>query len=122
MTADDAGFVPEEARRTVHTQYFGPRWDAPQLDDAELIATPVGERCLDCDELIVEGDQGFMRMAIVSGPQVGKLVGSYVAVHRECELAGTVSHLARACRCFEPELGIRESGRRTLAWIEAAGR
>jgi hypothetical protein len=43
------------------TLFFGQRWDAPVVDDAEWRPTPVGEPCSLCDHEIEAGDQGFIR-------------------------------------------------------------
>jgi len=46
----------------VTTFYFGPRWDAPLLDEnAEQVPTPVGEVCFGCNEPIREADRGLLR-------------------------------------------------------------
>jgi hypothetical protein len=39
-------------------RYFGDSWGAPICQDQ--VPVPVGERCLDCDELIWPSDQGLM--------------------------------------------------------------
>ena len=39
--------------------WFGPSWGALVCDPARHRPTPVGERCLDCDEVFVDDDQGL---------------------------------------------------------------
>lgn len=87
--------------------FFGERWDAPAFDDATEIPTPVGERCLDCDELIAEGDSGTMTPAIIKTEDG---YGSEIrAQHIECHLRhflGSPAHIMGQCSCSggeEPE-------------------
>lgn len=39
--------------------WFGHSWGAPICDQAEHLPTPIGERCLDCEEVFKGGDQGL---------------------------------------------------------------
>lgn len=39
--------------------WFGPSWGAPVCDTARHIPTPLGEECLDCKGVFVDGDQGL---------------------------------------------------------------
>jgi hypothetical protein len=39
--------------------WFGPSWGALVCDPANHMATPVGEKCLDCKKVFVDGDQGM---------------------------------------------------------------
>ncbi|MGC2652293.1 MAG: hypothetical protein WA317_01535 [Mycobacterium sp.] len=63
-------------------EFFGERWDAPVCDDARQVSTPVGEPCWRCEELIVEGDQGFVQPLV---RVVGDVV--LVCIHRACMVA-----------------------------------
>lgn len=71
---------------------FGPQ-RSPHL---EQIATPIGWKCLRCDEEIVEGDSGEIQAYIdEAGPRP-------VAQHREClirAIAGSVGHQLGVCSC-----------------------
>lgn len=60
--------------------------------------TPVGERCIGCDEEFVEGDQGT---AIPSMESDG--VARVRHQHRECGLRavmGPLAHLEKRCPCY----------------------
>lgn len=68
-----------------------------------------------CPDLIAEDDQGLM---------VGHFTGTPVEpkylvhpAHRECMIAGVLSHEAGVCHCQAPDMPLRERGRRTLAWL-----
>ena len=41
-------------------QYFGDAWNPNIAKHHPHAPTPVGTPCLDCEEEIVEGDQGFI--------------------------------------------------------------
>jgi len=94
------------------TRYFGERWDAPIVaDDPDALGcdTPVGVRCLECDEPIVQGDQGFLRPFMHGRGWQGEgwIVASLgeeasvTAVHRECDLLGIVGHMVGVCSCTD---------------------
>lgn len=78
-------------------QFFGDRWDAPQVDPpAEQVPTPVGQVCLHCTEPIEAGDRGLLRLAIRTGG------ASIEPTHMECDLRmtlGGMDHLAGRCSC-----------------------
>lgn len=40
--------------------WFGESWDAPVCDPARHMPTPVGDRCVECSDLIEEDDQGMI--------------------------------------------------------------
>lgn len=103
-------------------RYFGERWDAPAFDDAELVATPVGETCGHCGERITENDSGTFEnwVTIPEGYSVR-------AVHIECFLRsvlGSPAHLQGLCYCNsgQPEeddgRSWREQGRETMRLIQ----
>ncbi len=78
-------------------QFFGDRWDAPQVDPpATQVPTPVGQACLHCAEPIAAGDRGLLRLAVrVEGAAVEP-------VHMECDLRmtlGDMNHLTGQCLC-----------------------
>lgn len=96
---------------------FGPRPWGLAIDDPDLvIATPVGESCLYCDEVIAAGDSGLIL------PHFDTLdASSQLRVqHRECYLRGilgSVGHQMRTCSCYggteedQPDLTRRQSAR-----------
>jgi hypothetical protein len=80
------------------TGYFGARWDAPMLDDAVEVATPVNWPCVGCDEPIQDGDRGLIRVAIRRGDD-GAPYGQFVAIHAECDLRSVMGHQVGVCGC-----------------------
>jgi hypothetical protein len=97
-------------------RYFGPPWDAPFIDDAEQVPTPVGQECLTCHESIVEGEQGVVMPLIYEAD--GAPAVRDAPEHRECMLLGVLGHLAGTCFCRDGLGSIRERGRATVAWAE----
>lgn len=76
--------------------YFGVKYDAPAWDDAPELPTPVGQKCLLCEEEVLDGESGVIIMAM--GP-VG--VGP-APQHIECflrSILGSVAHLEGRCIC-----------------------
>lgn len=74
---------------------FGDMNWAFELDRTE---TPVGEPCLYCKELIVEGDVG---VTMPFGNNEGEI--DIVPQHKECLLRaifGSVGHQKKTCSCF----------------------
>jgi hypothetical protein len=82
----------------VTTYYFGERWDAPLVDEAKQVPTPVGQTCYACGELIAEGDRGLMRGCMRLGED-GQPVGSIEPVHVECDLRSVLGHQMGVCPC-----------------------
>jgi hypothetical protein len=80
---------------------FGPAWEgSPIANEAPRVATPVGEKCIWCDEPIAEGDSGIVLPYIRHGK------GTWVAQHHECELRqmfGSVGHQMCRCSCYGGE-------------------
>lgn len=75
------------------TAFFGPRWDAPVVDHADQVATPVGEPCALCDRPIVDGDQGTLGVHLdTDGPRAAP-------IHRGCLLGDTMGHYFGVCSC-----------------------
>lgn len=104
-------------------RFFGEPWDALFIDDAEQVATPVGEPCsYPCGELIADGDQGVVMACIVEGPE-GKPIAELRPVHRECLIratVGPVEHFIEGrCSGRHSDENWREQGRATIAWLEA---
>jgi hypothetical protein len=103
--------------------FFGEPWDAPFIDDAVQVATPVGESCVDCHDPIADGDQGVVMPCISEGPG-GAPVADLRPTHRECfirAVIGPVEHFVEG-RCSggpHSEENWREQGRATIAWLEA---
>ena len=107
-------------------QYFGERWDAPRVDNAIEVATPVGQKCLYCTEPVEDGDRGLMTPYVRDVD--GEASSGIAPVHMECDLRmaiGNVAHLQGRCRCHttepagEPPKSFRDEARETLAWVNA---
>jgi hypothetical protein len=80
------------------TFYFGPRWDAPMLDeDAEQVPTPVGKTCYECGQAIAESDRGLIRACVRMVD--GQPSASAEPIHVECDLRGIVGHEYGVCPC-----------------------
>lgn len=101
--------------------YFGQPWDAPFISDATEAPTPVGERCLECNEPVVDGDQGVIMPYSYVGEN-GKPAHRMAAEHRGCFLLGVMGHLAGTCFCHNDKGTIRERGLATVAWAERVHR
>lgn len=97
------------------TQFFGERWDAPRVDDAVQVNTPVGELCMHCDEPIKPDNRGLLMGAIDLVD--GETVYSIRPAHLECDLRGIFSHIYQPCHCFVPNRSLREEARATLTAI-----
>jgi len=92
--------------------FFGERWDAPIVDDARQIPTPVGATCYHCGETVVDGDRGLMRAV---GRLVNdELVASGEPIHAECDLIGVSGHTMGVCHCTGCDTGSRAAAR--LVW------
>jgi hypothetical protein len=107
------------------TLFFGTRWDAPMLDNAEPVPTPIGWACLHCGEPVVDGDQGVMRACLTSLDD-GTAAGRWRPAHRECDLramVGSVAHLEGRCSCHDGQTdetegsSWRQQGRDVMAWL-----
>ena len=74
---------------------FGPPHANPGLPTCPV---PVGEKCMWCEEVFVEGDKGFMLG--YSGPPGDER--DTAPFHREChirQIVGSVGHLQKRCHC-----------------------
>lgn len=108
---DVQGFGCED--EPVTTVYFGPRWDAPLLDDPDdgspapiQVATPVGDPCYVCTGKIAEGERGLVRAGAKVGDN-GKPVAIKLFVHTECEMLGVIGHVYGVCTCSGWDTGTR---------------
>jgi hypothetical protein len=100
--------------------YFGVPWDAPLLDDARQVPTPVGAVCLECVDPIEDGDRGLLMALMVAAPGEsinGSRGWNAGPVHLECHLRSTMSHVVRQCRCFVPDRSLRDEARATLVAV-----
>jgi hypothetical protein len=79
--------------------YFGAQWDAPILGGATQVATPVGQSCLNCGELIEAGDRGLLRPYLSAPQHDGRPEASVEPVHLECELRAIMGHEVGVCPC-----------------------
>lgn len=79
------------------TLFFGEPWDAPIVELATQVETPVGKVCYDCGEPVVKGDRGFVRAMgrLVDGEEVATVE----AIHAECDLRGIMGHQVGVCPC-----------------------
>lgn len=91
------------------TVYFGPRWDAPLLDNPDdgspgpiQVATPVGDLCHVCTEKVRDGERGLFRAGIGAEAEPVQLV-----VHAECEMLGVIGHVYGVCTCSGWDTGTR---------------
>ena len=87
--------------------FFGAPWDAPRVDSAVRVDTPVGERCLMCSEEIVEGDRGWLVAALGTEGVTRR------AVHAECDLRSVIGHTVGVCGCHGFRGSAREAARET---------
>jgi hypothetical protein len=103
--------------------FFGEPWDAPIVDDAvQLPEVPTYAACIQCDEQIVETDQGFIRPYVGNDVAARYLVGigpghQLVAVHRECDLSSVLGHTVGVCLCTGYPHN-RETAREVLRRVE----
>lgn len=84
------------------TVYFGPRWDAPALDNAIEAETPVGKACYRCEQLIVRGDRGYIEPSLTR-PNDSDAV-AVTQVHAECRLDEFCGHNVGLCHHTGHEL------------------
>jgi len=95
---------------TIKTKYFGPPQHRKQ-DEAQ-VDTPVGQRCILCDETVVDGD-------------IGTISSSSQIAHYECQLRsviGSVLHQQGLCTCLgggieeDENISYRQSARQAAAY------
>jgi hypothetical protein len=108
-------------------RWWGDPWPSEELrapicmDDAERVPTPVGEPCLWCSELIVEGDRGeVMPYVKLNDDAAPSIVDAYM--HVECVFrqgVGGPAHVQGTCTCQgghdDPDLGMSE--REAALWV-----
>lgn len=92
--------------------FFGDRWDAPLVDDAVQVPTPVGQFCFNCTEPVAEGDRGLIRRVVRMVD--GQPVGSDEPTHAECDLIGVLGHQMGVCSCTGYDTSSRAAAR--LLW------
>jgi hypothetical protein len=80
-------------------KWFGESWDAPVCEIVDHVATPVGEKCLHCDEPIAEGDYGVV-IPLVDGNATIPIPEHYACFMRR--IIGSIAHLTRRCSCYVP--------------------
>lgn len=111
--------------------FFGERWDAPMVDDATQVPTPVGQLCLDCQEPILDGERGVVT-PVITLPD-SDLIGRYPSQevpgagygvviapqHLECHLRSSMSHIYGQCHCFVAHPSVRAEALATLDAINA---
>lgn len=68
------------------------------LEDLQQVPTPVGQRCMHCEEPIAGDDDGLLMPALHADR-----TATVEALHRECDLRmviGSVGHQLKRCSCF----------------------
>lgn len=97
-------------------KHFGPR---RYLNTLPQNPTPVGEKCLNCEEAFVEGDEGCSTPYYGGGDAPPE-----VHYHIECfvrSIIGSVGHQTRKCSCYggteedPPGLTAREAAKAAMA-------
>ncbi len=58
--------------------WFGLSWHAPVNDENRHLPTPIGEPCLYCEKIFVDGDRGLTM------PHMSEAGASLVSVHLNC--------------------------------------
>lgn len=101
------------------TSFFGERWDAPRVEDATQVNTPIGQRCLECGEPIEAGDRGLLTPTIQENP-AGDIGWVIRPVHMECDLHSSFGHVFGQCQCFVQHPTIRAGAIATLMAINDA--
>ena len=111
------------------TAFFGERWDAPILDHAVQVQTPVGTPCVQCGEPVADGDRGTL-ISTVRLDADSQYVPGLEPMHLECgvrAVVGSVKHLEGQCMCHgrdelsEDDRSFRQQGRDVMAWLAAHG-
>lgn len=79
--------------------YFGAFWNVPATELLDRLPTPVGDKCIDCQEIIGVADQGYIVPCVLRQDEVGRWVTEFLPIHRECQLLATVGHTFGYCNC-----------------------
>lgn len=82
----------------VHTIYFGPAWNRNVLHRSRRVDTPLGQKCLFCEETIVQNDRGLLSAVVRLDPD-GDPVAEIQPVHAECDAYPYIGHRVRVCPC-----------------------
>lgn len=90
--------------------YFGEYWDVPATELLDRLPTPVGEKCLDCGEPIVLGEQGYIMPCILDQDEHGRWITDFRPIHRECQLLSVVGHTYGYCSCNDYQGLTRRQG------------
>lgn len=105
--------------------YCGPRFDAPIMEDAIQVATPIDEACMVCRGPIAEGDSALRGLVMTADNEAPTgLVAELRWTHAECYALGTVGHVFGVCRCTGYDTTSREAARvlwRRLGDARASG-
>lgn len=104
--------------------YFGVRWNAPAFQEAPELPCPVGQMCLLCQEVVVEGESGVIMAFVDAQSQLG-----IAPQHIECFLRsvmGSVHHLERRCICYGGAAthviaNYRAEARESMEWLVLHG-
>lgn len=108
-------------------KFFGQPWPSGVCEEGGIqVTTPVGVRCVLCQEEVQEGDQGsFMLTAYRPGVAL-----AYLPVHRECSLRavmGGIGHLKDhfhwCSEMHDPDGGFtyRASAMQVWDWVQQHG-
>lgn len=76
--------------------YFGEDWHVPATEGAKRVPTPVGQKCLFCEEAIKAGERGWLMNYYGHGGW------STQPCHRECQfrqVMGGLAHQQGVCSC-----------------------
>jgi hypothetical protein len=83
------------------TRYFGARRPAPAWSDMEWSATPVGDICCHCSELIEPGDDGVIQPGLLLNV-LGEPEQARIVYHGDCWIRtaiGGLNHILGRCTC-----------------------
>jgi hypothetical protein len=75
---------------------------APIYEDISEVPTPIGLLCFSCDELIEDGDRGFIQSCVIRTDEHGEYVHTREPIHHECHMrsvVGSVKHQRGECGC-----------------------
>lgn len=107
--------------------WFGPKWDAPITDDSPECKPPLGEKCIQCQEPILEGERGVTMPYLTIDDKTREYLNRRGAVHLECHMRsvlGDVAHLERRCICFGGDdhdetdgRSYRDGARDVMTWL-----
>lgn len=94
---------------------FGALWDAPVCEGETAEPVPIGEPCMDCNEMIVEGDQGYIMACLRASGEV-----DWLPQHKECSLMSVIGHNFGYCSCTDYQgMTERQAGLRVWELLQA---